>query len=264
MNWSNRVALVTGAGSGIGAALSEELADHGASVAMMDIDEEGLEDVENSLSGGASDHLTINGDVTEPSDVEDAFRKTRESLGVPDTVVANAGLGYTTPATELDREAFLKLTDVNYMGVVHTVSEALDDMLQQGSGQIAITSSVAAFTHFKGGAAYCASKSAVLKLADSFRLDLTDEAISVTTIHPGFVTTPMTEKYSEQLRMSEVAPSTAAETIRKGLENRKRQIIFPLSFKILVNVMSIIPDFILDYIRGKLPSPDQFENLENG
>jgi NAD(P)-dependent dehydrogenase (short-subunit alcohol dehydrogenase family) len=262
MDWTREVVFLTGAASGIGKALARDLADHGASIAMIDLNEHGLNELKKELPTSSQSYLSLRGDVTDPEDLRQCFDRVEAELGIPTVVVANAGLGYTTPADNLDIDAFKRLMSVNYDGVVNTITEGLNRMLGSGQGNLVITSSVAAFTTMKGGAAYSASKNAVLRFAESLRLDLEDEPISVTTIHPGWVKTPMTEKYPDWVRFGEVSPEEAAEQFRAGIESRQNQVIFPWGMKLLVNLMTFIPDAVLDLVRERMPMPEELPTNE--
>lgn len=260
MNWNERVVVITGAASGIGAALAEELAEEGASLGLLDVDGEGVSDLADRLEEPAGSTLGVTVDVTESSEVTEAFERIRERLGPPDVVVANAGLGYTTPATDLDTSEFKQLTGVNVDGVVNTVEPALDGILDEDRpGEIVVVSSVAAFTTAKGGAAYCGSKTAVLRFAESLRLDLVDDPVSVTTIHPGWVETNMTRKYPEELRFLEVSVDEAAEAIRRGIESDRSRVIFPWPMKFFVRMLEWLPDVLLDVVRTRTSVPTESE-----
>lgn len=254
VNWTDKTVLITGAASGIGAALSRELADHGASLALMDVDEGRLAALVDEISRPGNAVLDLEVDVTDEEDVAKGYDRVRSELGGADMVVANAGVGFTTPATEMSPKDFKTIMDVNVQGVVNTIQPGLQDMLESDrEGRIVIISSVLAFTALKGGAGYCASKAAVLRLGESLRLDLKDEPVSVTTIHPGWVETDMTREYSEKMRVFEITPETAAQKIRMAVEDGRDRAIFPWPMKFLFMVMDWLPGGILDWVRSKIP-----------
>lgn len=258
MNWNDKSVLITGAASGIGRNLAQELAGAGAGLSLIDVDRDGLEELHRGLSLPAGDTLIETVDVTDESAVESVVKRTDEELDGLDVVVANAGLGYPTPATEFSLERSKRLLDVNVNGVVNTVVPAIDRMVENGQGHVVIVSSVAAFVNFKGGASYCASKSGVLRLAEGLRLDLRETDVDVTTIHPGWVKTKMTEVLDEDLRMFEISAERAAENIRRAIENNKRKAIFPWQARLLVGLLKFVPDPLVDFVLSKLPGAETF------
>lgn len=263
MNWNERTVLITGAASGIGAALAEELAGEGADLALLDVAGDEVGNLADRLDGSTGTALGYTVDVTDVSQVNRAYERIRERLGTPDVVVANAGLGYTTPATDLDTTEFKQLMNVNVDGVVNTLQPALDGLFEEDKeGELVVVSSVAAFTTAKGGAAYCASKAAVLRFAEGLRYDLVDEPVSVTTIHPGWVETDMTRKYPEELRFMEIPVEQAAQTIRRGIESDRDRVIFPWPMKIFVGLLEWIPDRLLDMARSRAPLPTASEERD--
>ncbi|MFB6346277.1 MAG: SDR family NAD(P)-dependent oxidoreductase [bacterium] len=259
MNWSGQAVLVTGAASGIGRSLSQELRDRGAHLALLDVDGETLNTVARSLGGPDEDCLAIEADVTNPTDIESAVEKANAALGGLDVCVANAGVGYTTPAQDLSLSRSKHLLDVNLTGVINTVVPGLNTMLETDSGHVVIVSSVAAFVNFKGGASYCASKAGVLRFAEGLRLDLRERSnFHVTTIHPGWVETDMTAPYKESLRLFEISPREAAENICDAIEQKKRKVIFPWQARLLIGLIKYTPTALTDYVLSKMPNPEQF------
>jgi short-subunit dehydrogenase len=254
VDWNDKTVVITGAASGIGAALAKELGERGASLGLMDVQEEELVSLVEEMEPEDESVLTMRVDVTDEGQVSEEFDRVESEFGSVDVVVANAGIGYTTPANDLDGSAFKEIMDVNVQGVVNTVQAGLDDMLEATrGGKIVIVSSVLGFTPMKGGAGYCGSKTAVLRLGESLRLDLQDDPISVTTVHPGWVETEMTREYSEKFRLFEVSAETAARTIREGIEADRDYVVFPWAMKVLFKLVDWTPWGLLDWIRAQIP-----------
>lgn len=257
MSWSNKSVLITGAASGIGRALTHELAREGARLSLVDLERAALDELESELDYPDSHCLLTEADVTDESAMETVVDRTDEHFDGLDVVVANAGLGYPTPATDFSLSRAKRLLDVNLNGVVNTAVPAIDRMLVNGSGHVVVVSSVAAFVNFKGGASYCASKAGVLRLADSWRLDLAEEDIDVTTIHPGWVETDMTDPLDEDLRMFEISADEAATHIRTAIENNKRKAIFPWQARLLVGLINFVPDAVLEAVLSMTPGSEE-------
>lgn len=258
MNWTDTSVLITGAASGIGRALAKELDGTGAKLSLVDLDEDALGTLEEELGVSSEERLIRTADVTDEDAMQSVVEETERKLGGPGVVVANAGLGYPTPADNFSLPRAKRLLDVNLNGVVNTVIPAIDRMVANDSGRVVIVSSVAAFVNFKGGASYCASKAGVLRLAEGLRLDLRDENVGVTTIHPGWVETEMTRPYERDLRLFEVSPRKAAGYIRRGIEREKRQVIFPWQARLMVGLLEFVPDALVDFLLAKLPGPEEF------
>lgn len=262
MNWSDKTVLLTGAASGIGRALAQELADRNARLSLVDVDGDGLDSLTDSLSVPGEDLLVSQASVTQEETMESVVEQTERELDGIDVVVANAGLGYITPAADGSLSRTKQLLEVNLTGVTNTVVPALNSMLKTGEGHVVITSSVAAFLPTKGGASYSASKAGVLRFGESLRQDLRNEDISVTTLHPGWVRSNMTEKFDEELRMFEISAEEAAVYIRRGIEKDDGQVIFPWQARLLVALIRLLPFFIIDFVQSRVGSAEEFVKEE--
>lgn len=259
MNWANKSVLITGAASGIGENLALELESNNADLILLDKDKEGLQKLENSLNGRNGIIQCHVCDVTEENAINRIIQDSWETMNGIDVVIANAGVGYPTPGDKPQLDRIKTIMDINFDGVVNTVVPALKLMLESNGGRLAMISSSAAFTGFKGGAAYCASKAAVLRFSESLRLDLQNHDVSVTSIHPGWVKTPMAEPYDSKVRYFEVTPEDAAKHIRKAIENRKKRYIFPWQFSLLIKSMSLLPQSLVDMGLSLMPSPEKLK-----
>lgn len=186
---SERVAVVTGGGSGIGRATSRRLASEGFHVAVFDLDGE-------AASDAAVDGIGIAADVSEPDDVEKAFARVSNELGPIDVLVNNAGITgspaatrlHETPLTDWDR-----VIAVNVRALYLCSRAALQTMVPRGSGHIITVASVAGMTPFPGRSVYSVSKGAALLLAKSIARDYAADGIRSNAVCPGMVETPMTQ-----------------------------------------------------------------------
>ena len=136
----NKVAIVTGAGAGIGAAISRAFADEGARVVVSDIDAAAAEEVAASIDGA----IAITADVADESQVENLVARTVSTFGQLNIVVPNAGIATTTPLTETSFADWRKVMSVNLDGVFLTIRHALPELLKPGSGSIVTISSISA------------------------------------------------------------------------------------------------------------------------
>ncbi|HEY3943853.1 MAG TPA: SDR family oxidoreductase [Solirubrobacteraceae bacterium] len=188
-------ALVTGAGSGIGAAVVLAASRQGANIAALDVDVAQLDDVASRATReGANDVLAINADVRSEPAVEEALQRCRERLGVPTAVLANAGIEINAPAHEISLGDWNRTLEVNLTGAFLTARIAIREMLSAGiGGSIVCTSSPSAFVGFAGGnsAAYAASKGGISAMVRSFALDYASAGIRVNAVVPGAIDTPL-------------------------------------------------------------------------
>ena len=247
MDWSNRVALVTGASSGIGRGLAVELARRGTAVGLLARRGEVLDEIVNEIEAAGGRALALPADVTDAIAVRDASEKLSSKFGPIDVLFANAGVGATTHATYLDAKQVASLFDVNIIGVVNSVTAVIPEMVQRGQGQLVAISSLAAYRGLPKSAAYCASKAAVSAFFESLRLDLHGSGIDVTIIHPGFIKTPLTADRQAKLPWL-MELSDAVNKILGATEARKKSYAFPWQLATVVRAGMIMPNFVYDWI----------------
>ena len=187
-----QVALVTGASSGIGRAIVEELVLRGVHVALFARRGDRLEALKEQLAARREgerlgETLVISGDVRDASDVQGAVRATLDRWGKLDILVANAGFGYRLSVVEGDITRWKDMIDTNVYGLLLTLKFGVPPLLERGAGHIIVTSSVAGRVPTPGGAAYCGTKAAATAIADSVRQEVGPKGVCVTAIEPGVV-----------------------------------------------------------------------------
>jgi short-subunit dehydrogenase len=225
---------VTGASSGIGAALARELADRGATVAISARNEDKLREV-------AGDRMhVVPVDVTDRDAVLAAGDAVRTALGEIDVAVLNAGTWSQFDVEKWDSAAFGEHLQTNLMGTVHTLEAVIPTMLAQRRGRIVGTASVAGYRGIPGGEAYGATKAALLNLFESLRGSLAPRGIVVQTLAPGFVRTPMTERNSFPMPFL-ISPEEAARAIVAGIEKDKAEVVFPLPMMLMMKAARLVP-----------------------
>jgi NAD(P)-dependent dehydrogenase (short-subunit alcohol dehydrogenase family) len=189
------VAFVTGAASGIGAAVALLAAERGARVAVVDADAAGAERVAaEATAAGAPGALALAADVRDERQVERALAETAATLGEPALVLANAGVEVNEPPHLLPLEQWQRVLDVNLTGAFLTARLAIRRLLAAGvPGSIVCTSSPAAFLGHAGGgnAAYAASKGGLSAMVRSLAIDYAGDAIRVNAVVPGATDTPL-------------------------------------------------------------------------
>jgi 3-oxoacyl-[acyl-carrier protein] reductase len=191
----DRVALITGAASGIGRAMAEEFAARGAQIAACDIAADGAEATRAAaLEAGAPRAIALTADISRPADVARAVAAAQDELGRIDVLCSNAGIldGYAS-ALDTDEELWDRVMDVNLKATWLLSRAALPGMLERGSGAIIVTASVAGMVAGGGGVAYTASKHGVIGLMRQIAYENAAKGIRVNAICPGVTQTGMTQ-----------------------------------------------------------------------
>ncbi len=189
-----RVAIVSGGGTGIGAATARLFAQEGANVVVTGRRPEPLEVVASETGGRA-----VPGDVTEPGHAEAAVEAAREAFGGLDVVIANAGVGFGGAAADVDDARWQRTIDVNLTGAFRLARAAIPALLERGGGSIVLVSSVSGLVVGTDSAAYSASKSAMFGLVRSIAVDYGPRRIRANALCPGWVVTPMADASMDQL-----------------------------------------------------------------
>jgi short-subunit dehydrogenase len=245
--------LITGASSGIGAALAEGYATAGTTLILTARNEARLDEVAaRCVAKGARVH-TASIDVRDRLRLHD-FIVEMDSATPIDLVIANAGISTGSFAGNETLDAAEIVFDVNVNGVINTIHPLIERMQARRRGHIAIMSSLAGICPLPSAPAYSASKAAVRVYGDALRGKLRPHGVAVSVICPGWITTPLTDK--NQFPMPFIMPvATAAHTIIRNLEQKKRRIAFPLMLYIPLRILCAFPvswsDFILTAMLGK-------------
>jgi len=243
--FANEVIVITGAGSGLGREMARQLGAAGAAVAGIDRYAESLHALEKELDGRRV--ATAVADVTDSCAMLAAVSELEAKLGPADRLIANAGIGHATPARDFSAGDFAAIINVNLLGVANSVAAVLPGMIERRRGHLVAISSLASFRGLPLMSAYCASKAGVSSLFDSLAIELRPFNISVTTICPGWVRTPLTE--SIKIKMEGILePADAIQRILKAVAVRKRHVAFPWRPATILRVLRWLPASLADAI----------------
>ena len=254
----NKVVLITGASSGIGAAIARLFAREGAKLALAARSLEKLQALAASLG---PDAIPLQTDMADPSQVRQMVRTTIERFGRLDILVNNAGVGMYAAVSSMLPEQFKQVVATNWMGPVYAIQSAIPYMRKQGGGQIINISSVAGKVAIPWMGAYCSTKFALNALSDSLRMELAPDHIQVLSVCPGRIETPFVRNAFRDVATKPLptdgisAERVARATLRASLHG-KREIVVPASNWALVAIHNLFPHFIdhmmVRYLRGRM------------
>ena len=242
--FAGRVAVITGASSGIGWELARQLAADGARVGLVARRREPLESLAALIRTAGGVAVVQPADVAERAQIERAVAGIAAEFGPVDLLIANAGVGMPTllePVNVADVEAMIR---VNVLGVVYAFAAVLPEMLRRGCGHLAAVSSLGGYLGLPGESGYCASKAAVNVYLDGLRIHLRGRGVKVTTLSPGFVTTPMTAAntfWMPGLLSAEQAARRMLAALRRG----KSVYRFPWITRFFMRLLKAMPDWMV-------------------
>jgi NAD(P)-dependent dehydrogenase (short-subunit alcohol dehydrogenase family) len=193
MRLAGRVALITGGGSGIGRGVANRFAEEGADVAVADMNLEGAQAVAREVEHFEHRSVALAADVTKKADCERIVQETVAQLGKIDILMANAGIGRFGPFLDYREEDWNAVIDTNLTGVFFSCQAAARQMVKQGhGGRIICTASLAAVRPGPMMPAYYAAKAGVKMLTEAMAVELAAHKITVNSIGPGLIDTPLT------------------------------------------------------------------------
>ncbi len=242
---------LTGASSGIGAALARALIERGASVALFARREDKLRALADELGERA---LVQVGDVTDRARVQAAVAEAEQAFGGLDLVILNAGIGDSISLEDFDVELIERIHRVNFLGAVYGIEACLPGMRRSRSGTIVGITSPAAFRGLPTSSAYCASKAALATFLESLRHEAPDHGLSVLTVSPGFVESELTARNDHP--MPGLMPADkAARIILSGIAKGRRHIHFPRRVIWPMLLLRMLPVPAYDFFVRKIILP---------
>jgi short-subunit dehydrogenase len=257
--FAGNAVFITGASSGIGAALALEFAREGADVVLAARRRDRLESLAAEIGAIGRRAVVAPCDVTREGDLERAAAAGRAAFGKLDVVVANAGFGVTGLLERLSLDDYRRQLETNVFGVLRTVYATLED-LKKSRGRLVVIGSVSGHVAVAGSSAYSMSKFAVRGLAASLGHELAEHGVSVTLISPGFVESEIRQVDNRGVRRVEaparpipaalvMATPTAARKIVSAVARRRREVVITGFGKAAVLLQRHLPGLLAEIIR---------------
>jgi short-subunit dehydrogenase len=240
--------VITGASSGIGAALARRYARQGATLGLIARRRAEMEELAGELASPCEIYPL---DVRDAGALSEAARAFMAAHGCPDIVIANAGISLGTLAEHAeDIPAFREIFDINVMGMVSTFQPFIGPMRAAGRGRLAGIASVAGYRGLPGAAAYSASKAAAIACLESLRVELKGSGVTVTTICPGYVETPMTARNPYPMPFM-LSADDAAHRIAATIDRGKSFAVIPWQMAIVARLLRMMPDWLYDGLASR-------------
>lgn len=250
MTASGQKVIITGASSGIGRALAQEYARRGAILGLVSRREDLLAQLAASLPVRSYCYAV---DVTDADALTAAAANFVDHAGNPDIVIANAGVSAGTLTSHIeDNAVFEEVIRINLTGMMLTFQPFVEDMRARHGGILAGIASVAGLRGLPGAAAYSASKAAAISYLESLRVELHGSGVSVVTICPGYVATPLTSKNPYHMPFLMDA-ATAASKIVDAIAARKRFYVLPWQMALVAWVLRRLPRPAYDALFARAP-----------
>ena len=242
--------FITGASSGIGAALARHYAERGATLALAARRAAQLQTLADSLPARVCVYAL---DVADSTALAAAAQDFIAQHGVPDIVIANAGISAGT-RSELaaDIPVLSRIMQINVIGLAATLQPFVAPMRERGSGALVGIASVAGFRGLAGAGAYSASKAAAITWLESLRVELHGSGVDVVTVCPGFVATPLTAVNRNRMPFLLEAPE-AARRIARAIEAKKRLAIIPWQMRLVFFFLRRMPNWLYDRLFARAP-----------
>jgi short-subunit dehydrogenase len=231
MSLVKRSIFISGGNSGIGLATAKKYKAEGYRVGICGRNAETLNPLKDQFQ-------VYQLDVTNLEDVQKAVEDfAKDGL---DIMFANAGVGYAHKTQKPDFNQSRKVFDININGTINMFDVATEIFYKQGYGHLVATASIAGLNGLPGVSAYSGSKSAIIKMCESLRIDLKQFNINVTCVCPGFIDTPLTQKNAHSMPFLMNVDEAAVE-IFYGIARNKDNIYFPKMFSSIVRVLGLLP-----------------------
>lgn len=260
MDYAGKVAWITGASSGIGAALARDLAARGAHLVLSGRDEKRLE----AVAADCGECLILPFDVRDETALADATAKAIAWKGGVDIAFANAGVSQRSRALNTDMQVYRDIIDIDLTAQIAFTQGLIGHMSERGSGALGFISSIAGMVGVPLRTAYCAAKFGLSGYADALRGELSQSGVSVHTIYPGSVATNVSRNAltgegtargrSDKAIDNGIPADEAARTMLDGIANGEREIIVAQGMELSMGELRRTPDSLFDSVAAMVAS----------
>ena len=256
LHFHDKVAIVTGGGSGIGRALCEKLGKYGAVVTVADIDRKGAEQVATEISKSGGRAVAAYLDVSKQEEVRELVEKTAAEHGRIDFMFNIAGIGVGGELYDMTDEQWRRIMDINLWGVIYGTMAAYRQMVKQGFGHIVNMASIAGLTTYPMGTPYATTKAAVVGLSNTLKEEAMEYGVKVSVVCPGIIDTSIFDNallagkkdkgnsyntYASKYLKLATSASACADAMLKGVARNRQLIIVTLGAKIMWFLYRIHP-----------------------
>ena len=240
--------FITGASSGIGQALALRFYQAGYRLALAARRTHDVKSWVESMNMGATSYGIYSADVSDTTSIVAAGQACLASQGVPDVVIANAGISIgMDSAIRADLDVMARTFATNNIGMAATFQPFINAMAERGSGALVGIGSVAGIRGLPGHGAYCASKAAVIAYCESLRGELKASGVKVVTICPGYINTPLTQKNSYSMPFL-MQPEAFAEKAFQAIEAGDSYRVIPWQMGVVAKLLRLLPNTMFDKV----------------
>lgn len=247
--FDGKVAIVTGASSGIGKAIAMRLAEQGSTVVLAARRVEQLETLAEEIRSTGYQALVVPTDVTSQSQVQALIKQTIDQCKRLDILVASSGQYIRSPVIDVTISDLERSLAVNFYGAVRCILEALPIFLDQHDGHIAVINTLDSQTPIPRDCPYISAKFALRGFCEVLRQELFGTGVFVSSIYPGRIDTPMIENLKVPSNSAKIPPDEVAKATIKALRNHKYQVIVPNQAKLLYYAYFFTPRLAEYFIR---------------
>ncbi|BCJ85338.1 SDR family NAD(P)-dependent oxidoreductase [Effusibacillus dendaii] len=247
MNLKGRVALITGASSGIGWQTALAFAEKGARLAVTARSADKLHELADLIRKKGGECFVAPADVTDADSVRQAAELVGNHYARIDILVNNAGFGVFKPVLEMDMQTVEEMMNVNYFGMVRFIQAVVPIMIRQNFGHVVNVASLAGFMAAPTHGAYAATKFAVIGLSEALREEVRPQGILVSTVNPGPIDTPFFERADLNhippiARRFMLKPDKVAQSIVRAIEQEIPQVVIPGGMVPVIKIKALMPN----------------------